>query len=240
VTAGSIAKTRSWALFGAALFAAGCTPLVPFHLAETAESLPPRQVSLGGAAAVGSARHGDNAVGGALRARVGVGHRQEVGVETAAAATLNPNPAWTFGGKLAWKISPRDWLAFVAGANVSVQQGWAVAMGPDAAVILSSAPLTVVGRARVYGGLRLGVMFPSVHDVYADNGLTAVAVAPVGLAVEIGRSTRVFVEGGFAGASSFNHATPFTYRPTEVYAHRFYGGYAVLAFSVSLPLRCRP
>ncbi|MSP62927.1 MAG: hypothetical protein EXR72_21850 [Myxococcales bacterium] len=77
----SMGQRRAVALLLSAV--AGCTPLVPFHLAETSQVLSAGEVSVSGAAGAESfVQSKPDFLGGiGLRVRGGVGHRQELGGE---------------------------------------------------------------------------------------------------------------------------------------------------------------
>lgn len=204
-------------------FAAACTPAIPFHFTETPEALGKKEVSVqlafggGGAGKLGhngNSADGFGGVAGAARVRVGVDARQEVGAEVVgvAAGLLG---GWAVMAKATWKISLRPWLALLAGLGVSAgPQPWyayavdekscehygcnvAVGLGGDAGILFA---LTRANRSpwHAYAGLRLSVAGPiySTSSFGSQNGLTMQAIAPVGVARDLGARWRLFLEAG--------------------------------------------
>src|SRR3954470_23750377 len=99
-------------VLAAAVLLAGCTPLVPFHLAETAETLKKGGVSLTVAGGGGGGRdvHGCCG-GGAARVSVGVGRQMEVGVDLAAVGGDPDNHEVSLLSKFRYKVGFGKYLA---------------------------------------------------------------------------------------------------------------------------------
>jgi hypothetical protein len=207
-------------LAGVAALCGACTPLAvtpPFHLTETAEILRPGQVAV--TAAGGGAFGGflDGAGGGAARVRVGVGARQEVGIEGGAAyaaegtvdvASESRQQSQTFlSGKLSWKAGLTDWLAVVAGVGAGHEwraphDNSLTTVGGDAGAV-ASPPRPLGGRWLPYGGLRLSVAVP-VDD--SDVSTTVAFAIPVGVAFVLTPHARLFAEVGGLEAHGGNAA----------------------------------
>lgn len=185
----------------------GCAPLspsVPIHLHETTEVQPRGRFSLGFGAGGGGLAQEGGGTGGNLRVRVGTGARQEVGLEGAVVyadtgAPRSTGPAWTgkstaFGARLSWKAAPVPWLALLAGAAAS-SSATGGAVGGDLGVLFGSGrPL--LSRLWPYAAARAFVAVPVGRDIEATGGVTVSLAVPVGMAIGVGRSVRLFFEGG--------------------------------------------
>jgi hypothetical protein len=130
-------------LVAAALTLAACTPPPPFLLAETAETLPARAVSVtigGGGGAAGGSSEVTQAGGAIARVRVGIGHQQEVGIEGGAYFAGKPGDGNVYGvGKLGWKLQLRRHAAILAGVGAS-WIGRTAGIGGDLGCVLSTGP----------------------------------------------------------------------------------------------------
>jgi hypothetical protein len=185
--------------------AGGCAPLsapVPFHLAETATPLERGAMRATLAGGGGSAIFDGSAGGGDARLRIGVGARQEVGIEgeLLRVDTGKPDmhsPRWigtslAYGLKLSWKGAPTDWVAFIAGAGaMSAATGESV--GGDLALVFSRPR----GIVRPYAGLRGTVAFPVARPLDDAGGITGGVIVPGGVAVHYADSCDLFLEGGY-------------------------------------------
>lgn len=219
------------ALAVAALALGACTPPPPFVLAETAEPLPARAVSLtlaGGAGGAGGSSTVAPAGGTIARVRVGVGHGQEVGLEGGAYFTGRPNDGAIYGvGKLSWKLQLLSHMALLAGAGVS-WIGGAVGVGGDFGGVWSTGPLG--GRPiRVYGGLRGTLAIPARRDPYDGGGITGGGVLSTGLAWAPTPAWRLYLEAGAIGGGSVNHGA--FNAPSARDYFGWAGGYGALAVS---------
>jgi hypothetical protein len=217
----------------AALAGTACAPsLPPFVSAETADALPARRVTLaaGGGVTVLTTdvrTAGLCCGGGELRARIGLGSRQEVSFTTGAATT---DGVWTLSSRAGYKRALAPWLAVTAGVDLLVHDyGRAVAApGGDLGAIVSVPPGRL-GRVQPYGGLHLGVDVPALADPFSGPGVVGVLAAPAGIAVHTSPGTRLYVEGGLV-------AIHVTYRAgTELESYPLFGGYGALAMEVQLP-----
>jgi hypothetical protein len=231
-------------LFVVGALTSGCaalSPSPPFHFLETAETL--KKGDLAATIGVGGgAIDWGGAGGGALRVRGGVGGGQEVGFEATALyadtghcdtpTTFNPHPkcdpwigkSFAFAAKLAYKVAPTRWLAFLFGAGVS-QSSVGLTGGGDAGLIVS-APTRWV---QPYAATRFTIGAPIDHALHSRGGVTPVVVAAGGLAIPIKRA-RLYVEGGFVKAWLEQYDSSVN---TLAY-HDYPGGY--LAAGVQLPL----
>lgn len=191
----------------------GCAPLgaaPPFHLMETAEVLQAGQVGITAAGGGGYMGLDGSGGGGGLRVRVGVGARQEVGLEAAALAVDTgkadaKQPAWigtsaAYGAKFSWKGAPLGWLAAVGGFGVA-HAATGSALGGDLALVVST-PRALRGWLRPYGGVRATVAVPIDHDLYEAGGVTLGLVPAGGLSFVPARWLRLFAEAGFLNAWS--------------------------------------
>jgi hypothetical protein len=189
------------------LLVGGCAPVLPFHFAETAETLTKKSVSV----TVSGGGGGGNVGGGggaSARVDVGVGHDQQVGGEFSAMGTVG---AAYLGGKLRYKLGLNDRLALVAGSgvtgtvNVDTGKVTGPAAGADLALVTSTRPNRK--GARLYGGLRFSFVVPLARDVYSSSvgGPAQVFVLPIGGAIPLSDRWRVFLEAGLVcGASEYN------------------------------------
>lgn len=199
-------------------------------MAETSEVLKARDVSAtiygGGGVATGTVDV--SRLGGAIaRVRVGVGQRQEVGVEGGNYYSGRPGSGSVWGvGKLTWKMALPRSTAVVTGAGVTFVGG-SVGLGADAAVVTST---NAFGRrdVAVYTGLRGTIVFPASTDPLRDGGVTAGGVWPIGLAFSSG-NWRAFVESGLIAGGSVNHA-PFNAPNAREY-NGWFGAYGAVAIS---------
>ena len=216
----------------------GCTPLVPFHLGESAEVLRRGQVSLSGSAGGGAAGQADPStasLGGiGTRIRVGVGHHQELGAEGTAISSTVQRDGVDWGAKLSWKGAPTSWFAAVLGFGYTHYIGSAV--GADVALIFSS-PTSVRRPVGIFAGARFSLAVPARSDVYREGGLTEALVFPVGMVIEPARAVRLYLEGGFIAAFSQAHADLDPVR--EVVHFTSYGGYGALTVAFLFPTRSR-
>ena len=208
--------------------AAGCAPLtapLPFHLAETATPLQRgelRATAAGGAGVLGLDGAGG---GGAARLRIGVGRRQEVGVEgeLLRVDTGRPDdksPRWigksfTYGLKLSWKGAPTDWFAVIAGAG-AMHAATGESAGADLAIVFSRP----TGIVRPYAGLRGTIAFPVSRPLDDAGGVSGGLVVPGGLSLHFASNYDLFIEGGWAQLWS----------DSGQHSHGG-GGYALLAFA---------
>ena len=200
---------RSMALVG--LLASGaCTPVIPFYFAETAETLGKKDVSVSFAGGGGGAPNVDHCCGGgAIRFRVGLGHRMELGLETYAlgAGTIGDG-SLALGGKFSYKFAPIRYLALLFGVGATGTIGFGKTANGEAGVgsdfgLVASTPL--LGRIlRIYGGGRFSFVVPAARDIYDTGGPTQAFIVPVGFSVEPDRHWRFLFEGGYLGGFSEN------------------------------------
>jgi hypothetical protein len=210
------------------LMSASCTPILPWHFAESPETLKAREVSLtvagGGGAGGGNGGNLNSCCGGgAARLRVGVGHEQEVGVE----GNLIFASSGSVGAlKLAYKIAPSPNFAIVAGAGATIDEGRQVALGGDAAGVVATDALGRAG-ARVYSGLRVSFALPAGgREIYDSGGASEALLVPVGVQLGPARARwRLYLEAGYMAAWSQAR------EQQEVVGHNWHGGYGALAFS---------
>jgi hypothetical protein len=206
--------------------------LPPFHLAETTAVLPQRKLSFNTTAGVGTMSQEGWGPGGALRIRMGVGAKQEVGVEGGMAYldTGEPKggaPPWigknsAYGAKLSWKYAPLPWLAVLAGAGISSAATGAAAGGDLALILSSDEPFR--GWLRPYGGVRGSFALPIGRDIADRGGPTAALVLPGGLSLQVNRWVSLFLEFGAILAWSSIGADPARYNEpvTAPSAQRFF------------------
>lgn len=185
----------------------GCAPLspaVPFHLMETSEVLAARKVSLGFTAGAGGLAQEGWGTGATLRARVGTGARQEVGLEggvlyATTGGRRGTGPPWAgesnaYGLRLSWKLAPLPWLATLVGLGAS-SAATGAALSPDLGLVVSPGrPL--LERLRPFGGARAFFAFPVARARDLTGGVTAALVLPVGLSYQPARSLRLLLEAG--------------------------------------------
>jgi hypothetical protein len=203
---------------------AACTVPPPFHVLETTETLQARKVSLTAGGGGGGGNHlNDCCAGAAARVRVGIGNRQEVGVD----GELIGSKDTVIGGiKLAYKVSPADGVAIVAGPGVMVggDTGDRTAVGGDVGAIASS---PVGRRLQLYAALRGSLAVPVRSDVYALGGVSEALVLPIGLAVPLGPTVRLLGELGGIGSLSQTRDG----RTMDVESHSAVGWYGALALT---------
>jgi hypothetical protein len=206
---------------------AGCapmSPLVPFHLTETTDVLKPRKFSFNASAGLGTMVQEGWGPGGTLRVRVGVGAKQEVGVEGGMvyADTGEPKggaPPWigkssAYGAKLSWKYAPLPWLAVVAGGGASVAATGSAAGGDLALVLSSDHPFR--GWLRPYGAVRGSFALPIGRDLQDRGGPTAALILPGGLSFQVNKWVSLFLEFGAILAWSSIGASPEQYSEPAV------------------------
>src|SRR5690349_4677384 len=113
----------------AAAALAGCAPMhapVPFQFAETADVLDRGSIAATAALGAGKMNYG-KASGAALRGRIGLGARQEIGLGVTGGVVNNADAATTaqpwkgktnfVSGKLDWKVTAAPWIAAVVGVG---------------------------------------------------------------------------------------------------------------------------
>jgi hypothetical protein len=184
------------------LLAAGCAPLsapVPFHLAETATPLQRGEMRINGAVGGGILGLDGSGGGGDARLRIGVGGRQEVGVEgeLIRVDTGTPNdksPSWigksnAYGLKLSWKGAPTDWFAVIAGAGV-MSSATGESAGGDLAIVFSRP----VGIVRPYAGFRGTFALPVGRALKDAGGVTSGLIVPGGVAFHYAKNCDFFLE----------------------------------------------
>jgi hypothetical protein len=200
---------RAWArlfLCSAVVVLGACSPMaapIPFHFAETAETLKAGQVSLTLAGGGGSAGLDGAGGGGAGRVRIGIDGRNEIGMEASmlavdAGGNTSQSQPWlgtnvAYAGKLSWKLGLKDWVAIIVGLGGS-QSPAGPAVGADAAVLFSTR-----GRiARYFGGLRGTFAGPIGRPFYDNGGPAGGFTVGNGVAFLPSSTIRLFLEGGFA------------------------------------------
>jgi hypothetical protein len=211
----------------------GCTPILPFHLTETAETLNRRDVSLTAAGGGGGSSNLNNCCGGgAARVRVGLGHRMELGVDTYFIGSgKTASGSLTLGGKISYKVGFLPYLAFLAGVGATGSIGFGTTKNGEAGLgadvgLVASTPL-IAERLRFYGGTRLSFVVPVARDIYDAGGPTELFAVPVGLSVEPGAHFRIYLEGGYLGGFSQGYNG----QPPTVFNNGWNGAYGALAFS---------
>ncbi len=231
MTAGTWIALRRAMRLGVLLLCAGCTPVLPFHFAETAETLKKGGVSLTVAGGGGGARDvGRCCGGGSVRVSAGVGHRMEVGVETSVIGGDPQDHEIYVLGKVRCKAGFGRYLALLAGLGASgaidTRTGSGDAgVGGDLALVWSTG---AIGRvARIYGGARFTFMFAVERDFYGGLGPTQGFVVPLGVSFAATHALRLYVEGGLLGGWSESRSSPS--RPITVYD--WIGGYGSLAIA---------
>jgi hypothetical protein len=198
-------RTAGFLGLGAAAVA-GCAPFSPtppFHFAETAQVLAPREVGVTVAAGGGGFSWSEG-VGGGARVRVGVGKSQEVGGELIGVHVIDdssptPEAPWkgpktAFAGKLSWKLAPLRWAAVSAAAGAS-NSATGTAAGGDVALMFSKREV-LWSRLRPYGGVRGALAVPVGRDSDEAGGITKGLVVAVGTAVELDRQFKLLFELG--------------------------------------------
>jgi hypothetical protein len=214
---------------------AGCTPLLPFHLGETATVLERRQVSLTVTAGGGDGTDLNQCCGGgAARVSVGVGRHLEVGAESAIMGAGDSDAGTVaLSTKLRIKWGPLPYLALVGGLGAQGLVGYRngnldggnPAIGGDVGLIAST-PL-LARTLRIYGAARLSFNIPAASDIYRSGGPTEGVVIPGGLALELGPRWRLYFEGGFLATFSQNRVIS----TADVRTNDWYGGYGAFSFA---------
>lgn len=211
-----------------------CVPSMPSALLETTEVLDANRVAItvgGGGAGIANTSGGATGfAAGEVRLRVGVGGKQELGLDVFGGAGDSPT-AGAAGGRFAYKIGPAPWLAFVAtgGAYDLITQGSAggtthtAVFGGDLAAIV--APPAPPDQIRVYGGLRGSFAIP-VFD--GSTSATEALTIPVGVSLPLSESVRFAVEGGFVAAWAEYSAPTLSANITDV------GGYGAVGLRFAL------
>ncbi len=183
---------------------------MPTQLAESTEVLDWSKVGVtvaggGGAVAECCNNSSNNSPGGfgggEVRVRVGMGHGQEIGVSAFGGAGSSNPINGAFGGKLAYKIAPLPWLAFVANGGAYDYIGWSnnvsntAVFGGDLAAIVAG---YVDSRGtQIYGGVRGAFAVPVFTGAHgASESLTV----PIGVMLKLSDLVRVFFEGGFVAS----------------------------------------
>jgi hypothetical protein len=210
--------------------AGGCAPTIPFHLTETAAVLARHQVAISvtGGGGDGTSTNEKLSVdrccgGGALRARVGLGGRHEVGAELAVIAGNGKGGPVFPTGKLRYKLGLGEHLAFLAGlglaGRIDTSGGSANALyvGADAGLVASTSPLANI--VQLYGGLRFTFSLPADDRFYA-NTPTQGFIVPAGLALRAGQYWQLYAEGGLIGGFS---------EPSRDQHYGWIGGYGAFA-----------
>jgi len=184
----------------------GCTPLIPFHLAETAEVLKQGSVSLTVAGGGGGGRDVDKCCGGgSARVSVGVGRSSEVGFEASVVGGAPDTHNVNLLTKFRYKLGFHKNLALLAGLGVigafdtQLSKNDRAGLGADVGVVASSDP--IAGFLRVYGGARFSFVFGLEKDLY-DGVPTQAFVVPAGLSFQANPAWRFFLEGGLVGGWS--------------------------------------
>jgi hypothetical protein len=223
--------------------ATGCAPLsvpAPFHFAETPKALAPGAVRITAAGGGGAAGLDGAGGGGGLRVRVGVGGHQEIGAEGTVLAVdtgtrQKTDPYWVgqsmaYSYKLSWKLSPRDWVAVLAGVG-GAHSILDESLGADVAVLFARPN----GYLRPYGGLRALFAAPVGRPTDDRGGLTAGLTAAGGLSLHFSPRVDCFFEGGFLWITStgLHDPGPATSTNTdEMMSH--VGGYGLFALAIAL------
>jgi hypothetical protein len=207
-----------------------CAPAIPFHFAETAETLKARQVSLTVAGGGGGGRDIHECCGGgSARVRVGIGHNMEVGGELDA---IGGKGTAVLSGKASFKFAPVDYFALIAGVggsgtiNTSGEGSSPLYLGTDVAALFSSRPLA--NLLRLYGGARFTFVLPTSGQFY-QNLPTQGFIVPVGLALALSPRWRLFFESGMTGGWSelANNMT------NQIDRFNWIGGYGAIATSIT-------
>jgi hypothetical protein len=205
----------------------GCTPIIPFHLAETAETMPRGAVSLTLAGGGGAGTLQTGYGGGSARVSVGVGHKMEVGVETSLVGTPASHSLEVLA-KLRYKYGFHPNVALLAGigatGNVDTSTGSGTAgIGGDVGLVASTRPFHDV--LRLYGGARFSFVFAAHRDPYDGGGPTQAFIVPVGLAFQTRPTWRIYLEGGLFGGFS-------EYRVADLRdLGKWIGGYGLVAIA---------
>jgi len=140
--------------------------------------MPAGHVSLTGAGGGACDSGGCGLVGAAGRFRLGIGDGQEVGVD----GEVLPGWGSTYGFKFAYKLAPRDWIAFTAGVGATYQNvpGRFAALGGDVGAIVLLRHLR--SDTPLFGALRFSFAVPTwTTDIYKDGGIVEMATIPIGI-----------------------------------------------------------
>ena len=247
-------------LFGMSLASvvSGCSPLSatpPFHFHETAQVLSPGQVSISLGGGGGFLLFDGTAGGGGARMRVGVGARQEIGIEGTALYVDTDSPDMTtrpwigrsgaYAAKLSWKGAPLlDWIAILAGAGFS-RTATGTALGGDLGLLFSWGPPARV--LRPYVGTRAGIGVPVGRPLDTAGGITVGVSTSAGLSIEARPWLRLFLEGTWiAGFSSISNSSDSTALGPQSFPPEFQFGLAAsigatfILNATSSPLRVAP
>lgn len=196
-------------LAGVTLCAAACAPLSappPLHFHETAGVLRRGQVALTASAGGGVVPLDGVAVGGGGRIRVGLGARQELGLEGTAlyvdtGSTDKDSPNYfigksaAYGAKLSYKadLIPEH-LALLLGAGGS-RSATGYAAGGDLGLI-ASFPRPLARVLRPYLGARASFALPVDRPLSDYGGPTLVGTLAPGLAILPRPWLRIYLEVG--------------------------------------------
>jgi hypothetical protein len=221
----------------------GCAPLsvpAPFHFAETPKALLPGAVRITAAGGGGVAGLDGVGGGGGLRVRVGVGGHQEIGAEGTVLAVDTgtrgkDDPEWVgqslaYGYKLSWKLSPRDWVAVIAGVG-GAHSILHESLGADVGALFARPN----GYLRPYGGLRALFAAPVGRPLDDRGGVTAGLTAGGGLSLHFSPRVDCFFEGGFVWLASTGLHDPgpaSANNQDQMGSH--IGGYGLIALAVTL------
>jgi hypothetical protein len=189
---------------------AACTVPPPFHTLETAATLERKQVAVTLGGGGGTGEDLKRCCGGAAgRVRVGIGGRQEVGVD---ATTLIAAEGIGAGLKLAYKIAPWERLAFTAGAGAFFAEN-VNSYGADLGAIVSGRD----GPGFVpYTAVR-------VSAATAAGNPSETLTVPIGVSKKLDGNWRAMIELGGVGALSQLKRNDM---PTTEATVGFYGGLA--------------
>jgi hypothetical protein len=188
----------------------GCYSTLPSHFAESTDVLDPGSVGLtvaGGIAGLAegcckATATGRLVGGGDVRARIGVGARQEVGASLFAGVGDGSAVPYELGGEASYKVAPVSWLALVAGggAMAVVDPSTTAVLGGDLAAIV--APYTDPHGTQIYTGARGSIAAPILKGAH---GATEAMTLPLGAAIGTRQPFRYFVEVGAVVAWSQYH-----------------------------------
>jgi hypothetical protein len=193
-----------------ASFFVGCYPALPPHFVESTDVLDARAVGVTVAGGISGLAQGccrsttsGQVVGGAdVRARIGVGAKQEVGASLFAGLGSGTPVPYALGGEASYKVAPVSWLAIVAGggAMVLTDPSTTAVLGGDVAAVV--APYTDQNGTQIYTGARSSLAIPILNGAH---GATEAVTVPLGAMRGIGQPVRYFVEvGAIIAASQFH------------------------------------
>jgi hypothetical protein len=212
------------------LLLGGCT-MLSTPMLETADVLARKQVAVtiggGGGGGYSTVPFTEGipggAFGGGLRLRVGVGHDEEVGIDTVANGFTYRDEGqidWAVAARINWKVA-RDGVALIVGSGIIVESSGLVLYGGDAAVVSSTGSVAGSPKVHFYGGGRVGFLVPATADPYRD-GIPVYLTLPLGFAFDASDNVRFFVEGGPTGSLGFSHgATGALYGASGGFGMRF-------------------